>query len=91
MSESGGETLVTCDYIAEPTEAASWFGNAQVAALTNTLTALTLAGVFVANTALDDVAQGLKKVVTVTPASLGVEVECTIRPRSCCPRIVDNG
>ena len=64
-------------------------GSAQVAALTNTLAALTLAGVLVTNTSVEEVVQSLRKVVTVTTASIGVEFEFTLRPRNCRPRIVE--
>ena len=54
-----------------------------MAALTNTLTALTLAGVPLTNTYVEEVVLSLRKVVTVSTASLGVEVEFTLRPRNC--------
>ena len=60
-----------------------------MAALTNTLTALTLAGVLVTNTYVEEVVQSARKVVTVTTASVGVEVGLTLRPRHCRPRVVE--
>ena len=55
----------------------------------NTFTALTLASVPVTNADLDSVLRNLKNVVTVTTASLGAEVEFTLRPRNSRPRIVE--
>ena len=51
-----------------------WTGSAQVAALTNTLATLTLAGINVSNISVEEVVRNLRKVVTVTTASMGAEV-----------------
>ena len=58
--------------------------------MTNALTALTLLGVPVANTTLDNVLTSLRNVVAVATASLGAEVEFTLRPRNSRPRIVES-
>ena len=55
-----------------------WADDSRVAALTNTLTALTLAGVLVANTAIDVVLESLRKVVTITAAPADAEIEFTL-------------
>ena len=48
-----------------------------------------MAGVLVANTTLDEVAQSLRNVVTVTITALGANVQFPFRPRNCRPRIVE--
>ena len=47
LSESAEKTPATLESMADDMETPSWSGSAQVAALTNTLTALSLAGVLV--------------------------------------------
>ena len=54
LSESGDETLASLDSLANSMEAPSWSGNAHVAALTNTLTALTLAHNPITNPTFDE-------------------------------------
>ena len=83
MSESEYATLATLEAITESLETPYWAGSAQVAALTNTLPALTLAGVIVTNTSVEEVVQSLRKVV------IGAEVKFTLRPRHCRPHIVE--
>ena len=58
-------------------------------AWTNTLTALTLAGVLVTNTYVEEVVQSLRKVVIVTTASMGAEVQITWRPQKFRPPVVE--
>ena len=81
LSESEDATLATLATITEYLETPDWVGSAHVAALTNTLTDLTLAGVLATNTYVEEVVHSFRKVVTVTRASMGVEVEFTLRPR----------
>ena len=87
MSESKeeDESLATSAHFHETPH---WSDNAQVAAVTNTLTYLTLAGVLVVNTAVEAVVQSLRHIVTVAIGSLGAEVEFTSRPRNIRSRIV---
>jgi hypothetical protein len=54
--------------IVESFIAPQWTDNSSEAALANTLTALTLAGVPVANTSIDAVLDSLRKIVTMTDA-----------------------
>ena len=88
LSESEDETLATLETITESLETPDWVDSAQAAALTNPLTVLPLAVVLVTNTVVEEVVQSLRKVVTVTAASMGVEVEffheTTQLPPSCC-------
>ena len=63
FSESGDDALATLESIADSIETPRWSGSAQVAAVTHTCTALILAGVLVANATLDEVAQGLRKML----------------------------
>ena len=89
LSESEGEedTLVV---IADSFPAPPWTDDSHAAALTNTLTALTLAGVPVSNTSINEVLESLRRVVIVTAALAAAEVEFTLRPRSFLrPRIVE--
>ena len=88
LSESEDESFASLETITESLETPDWAGSAQVAALTNTLTALTLAGVPIIKTSVEEVVQSLRKVVTVTTASLGAEVEFALKPRNCRPRMV---
>ena len=71
MGESEDGTLAILETCMESLETSDWAGSAQVAALTNTLTALTLAGVLVTNASVEEVVQSLRKLVTVTTASGG--------------------
>ena len=68
MGESEDGTLAILETCMESLETSDWAGSAQVAALTNTLTALTFAGVLVTNTSVEEVVQSLWK--TVTTASM---------------------
>ena len=89
LTESGDKSLATMESSLGPAETPSWSSYAQAASLTNALTALTLAGVPVANTTLDEVVQSLRRVGTVTTVAQGAEAEFTLRPRNCRQRIVD--
>ena len=71
-------------------QAPSWSSSTQAASLTNALVALTMVGVPVAHTTLDEVVQKLPRVVTATTTAQRAEVEFTLRLRNCRPRIVDN-
>ena len=65
-----------------------WTDNSSTAALTNTLAALTLAGVPATNTTIDEVLVSLRKLVIVSDAPAEAEVEFTMRPRIfLCPRL----
>ena len=68
LSESEDETLAILETSTESMETPNWAGSAQVAALTNTVTALTIAGVLATNTCVEEVVQSLRKVALVTPA-----------------------
>ena len=74
-TEDESPTMETCT---ELTETPSWSSSAQAASLSNTLTALTLAGVPVVDTDLDSVLQSLRNVVKVTTASMGAEVKFSL-------------
>ena len=89
LTESGDKSLAAIESSLDPAETPSWSSYAQAASLTNALTALTLVGVPVANTTLDEVVQSLRRVGTVTTVAQGAEVEFTLRPSHCRPRIVD--
>ena len=89
LTESGDKSLATMESSLDPAETPSWSSYAQAASLTNALTALTLVGVPVANTTLDEVVQSLRRVGTVTTVAQGGEAEFTLRPSHCRPRIVD--
>ena len=52
-----------------------WSDDSRVAALTNTLTALTLAGVLVTDTSMEEVVVSLRRVVFVTSALTEGEVD----------------
>ena len=89
LSETEDESTTAAATRTELVETPKWSNSAQDASLSNTLTALTLAGVPVTNVDLGSVLQSLRNVVTVTAASLGAEVEFTLRPRNSRPRIVE--
>ena len=61
--EEDTKAVITQSFIAP-----QWTDDSHVAALTNTLTALTLAGLPVSSTSVDDVPESLRKVVTITAA-----------------------
>ena len=89
LSETEDESITTVESLIDSVETPSWSSSAQTASLTNTLTALTLAGVPVAHTTLDNVLKSLRNVVTVTTASLGADVEISLQPRNSRPLLVD--
>ena len=89
LSETEDESTTTMETHIELVETPNWSSSAQDASLSNTLTALTLAGVPVTNTDLSSVLQSIRNVVAVATASLGAEVEFTLRPRNSRPRIVE--
>jgi hypothetical protein len=62
--------------------APQWTDNSHEAELTNTLIALTLAGVPVSNTSIDAVLDSLRKIVASTAAPAEAEIEFTLRPRN---------
>ena len=68
--------------IAESFPVTQWTDNSSTAALTNTLTALTLAGVPATNTTTDEVLVSLRGLVVVSDAPAEAEVEFTMRPRN---------
>ena len=75
--------------IAESFDATPWTDNSSTAALTNTLTALTLVGVLATNTTIDEVLVSLRRLVVVSDAPAEAEVEFTMRPRNCLrPRLL---
>ena len=90
LRETEDASTTTMEILTESLETPSWLSSAQTASLANTLTALTLAGVPVVNTTLDSVLQSLRMVVTVTTASLGEEIEFTLRTRSSRPPVVES-
>ena len=55
-----------------------WTDNSSTAALTHTLTALTLAGVPATNTTIDEVLVNLRKLVLISDAPAEAEVEFTM-------------
>ena len=86
-SEFAEDTLVV---IADSSTAPQWTDDSRVAALSNTLTALTIARVPVANTSIDVVLKSLSKIVTITPTPSEAEMEFTLRPRNFLrPRMVE--
>ena len=89
LSETEDEPTTTMETHKERVETPKCSSSAQDASLSNTLTALTLAGAPVTNTDLDSVLQSIRNVVTVATASLGAEVEFTLRPRNNRPRTVE--
>ena len=78
-SEPEEDALVV---IVDSFTAPQWTDNSSEAALANTLTALSFAGVPVANTSIDAVLDSLRKIVTITDAPAEAEVEFTLRPRN---------
>ena len=70
-SEPEEDALVV---IADSLTAPQWTDNSHEAALTNTLTALTFAGVPVANTSIDAVLDSLRKIVTITASPAEAEI-----------------
>ena len=67
-----------------------WSDNSRVVALTNTLTALTLAGVLVTDTSMEEVVVSLRRIVVVTSAPAEAEVDFTLIPRNRLrPRVFD--
>lgn len=89
LSVFGDEALATMESILRSAETPRWSSSGQAASLTNTFAALPWAGVHVANTTLDEVGQSLRRCATVTTVAQGVEVEFTLKPRSCRPCIVE--
>ena len=72
LTETEDESTTTMEPHIELVETPNWFNSAQGASLSNTLTALTLAGVPVTNTDLDSVLQSIRNVVTL-PQPLWVQ------------------
>ena len=81
LSESEPEEDALAAF-ADSFTAPQWTEKSREAALTNTLTALSFAGVPVANTSIDAVLDSLRKIVTITDAPAEAEVKFTLRPRS---------
>ena len=81
MSESETEDEVL-SAIAESFVVPQWDDNARVTELANTLTALTLAGVPVHDTYMEDVVVSLRRIVTVTNSPAEAEVDFSMIPRN---------
>ena len=70
--------------------APQWTDDSHVAALTDTLTALALAGVPVSSTSFHEALESLRRLVIFTAALAEAEVEFTLRPRNVLrPRMVE--
>ena len=81
LSESEGEEEVVV-VIADSCPTPQWTDDSHTASLTNTLTALSLAGVLVPNTSINEVLESLRRVVIVTATPAEAEIEFTMRPRN---------
>ena len=89
QSETEDESTTTMETYTELVETPNWSSNAQDAPLSNTLNALTLAGVPVTSTDLNSILRSIKNVVTIATTSLGAEVEFILRQRNSRPRTVE--
>ena len=79
LSETEDESLSDLSVLMGEISRPDWEASAQQASLTNTLTALTLAGVPVMNTTVDDAVESLRRVVEATAQEFA-EVQVVLRP-----------